>query len=85
MQQYLEHGKLGFLFVPGDVAALFDVLLQLENYDLEKMSEDIAVHFRREYSFEKIADHLYKICSGLYAEQIHYIPNRVVNAVSANR
>lgn len=84
MQQYLQHGKLGFLFEPGDVAGLADVLLQLENYDIENMSQDIAAHFRRTYSFEKIADGLKEIFSGLYFEQMQHLPNRVVNAVSAN-
>ncbi|MEX6686394.1 glycosyltransferase family 4 protein [Danxiaibacter flavus] len=84
MQQYLQHGKLGFLFAPGDVAALANVLLDLENYDIEKMSKDIAAHFRHTYSFEKIADGLKEICFGLYFEQVQHFPHGVVNAVSAN-
>lgn len=84
MRQYLQHGKQGFLFAPGDVAALANVLLELENYDIEKMSRGIAAHFRHTYSFEKIADGLNKICSALYPEQMQYPPDCVVNAVSAN-
>ena len=84
MQQYLQHGQLGFLFAPGDIAALADVLLDLENYDIKKMSQDIAARFRHMYAFEKIADGLKEICSGLYFEQIQHLPHGVVNTVSAN-
>ncbi len=84
MQQYLRHCELGFLFAPGDVVSLVNVLQQLENYDTQKMSLDIAAHFRRFYSFEKISGGLAKICSELCIKQQQYIPDSVVNAVSAN-
>lgn len=82
---YFKQERYGFLFPSGDHRALFAVLMHLNEVDTEKLSCDIAEHFQRELSFEKIASDLTGICEKLSREQLHYPANRFVNVAGADR
>lgn len=84
MQQYLQHGETGFLFPPENVEALSLILMSLDLYNREEMSQKVAAHFACTYSFAKIAERLFSICNALLAEQLHDVRNRVIDAVSSN-
>lgn len=84
MQQYLQHGETGFLFPPGDVEVLSLLLTIIDQYDVERMSQKVANHFRANYSFEKIATELCDICAALLVKQTHYMPDSVIDPVSSN-
>jgi glycosyltransferase involved in cell wall biosynthesis len=52
------NGKAGFLFEPGNAAALLNLLQQLEETPIENLAEEVTAHFKKELSFQKIASGL---------------------------
>ena len=58
-------GSYGFLYPPGNVNALLEVLERLNNIDRAKMSSGIIEYFKQSLSFKTIANSLYGICQKL--------------------
>ena len=58
-------GSYGFLFPPGNVNALLEVLERSNSIDRHKMSSEILSYFQKDLSFKAIADDLYSICQKL--------------------
>jgi len=58
-----------YLFEPGNVAQLAELLNKLSELALSKLSAEIKNHFQRKLSFEKVAGNMFNLFNQLYAEQ----------------
>ena len=58
-------GKCGLLYEPGNVSALFNVLLQTKMLDVEKESAKTLQQFNSELSFEAIAKKIEQVVASL--------------------
>ena len=58
-----------YLFEPGNVAQLAELLNKLSELDVSKLSAEIKNHFQRKLSFEKVAGNMFNLFNQLYAEQ----------------
>ena len=60
-KKMLNNGNLGFMYVPGNVEALKQILLNLKNQDLERHREEILSFFDKELSNKAIANTLLQL------------------------
>ena len=58
-----------YLFEPGNVAELAELLNNLLGLDVSKLSAEIKSHFQHKLSFGKVADNMFNLFNQLYAEQ----------------
>ncbi len=64
-QKITVNGEYGFLYPPGDAAALGTTLKALVGMNVKKLSATTRVHFNQSLSFKTIADDLVEICHRL--------------------
>lgn len=62
------NGKFGFLFEPGNLESLLEVLVNLKKNNKEELSTSVVNHFNEALSFKSIANDLYAICENLMNE-----------------
>jgi glycosyltransferase involved in cell wall biosynthesis len=60
-----DHGKYGLLYEPGNESDLLSALAQATEMDIEKNRENVLGQFRRNLSFEAIANKIQDVASSL--------------------
>jgi glycosyltransferase involved in cell wall biosynthesis len=63
-----DTARLGLFFNVGDHGSLTEALVESENIDSIKMSEDILHYFSSHLSFKAIAEDIYNVCKTLMAK-----------------
>ncbi len=59
------NGQYGHLYQPGDAAQLLTLLSVLTGSDTEEQSGAVVAHFKRNLTFQSIADSLFTLCQSL--------------------
>lgn len=62
------NGRAGFLFEPGNIASLLQVLQNCSLINRQQFAAAVTEHSRKELSFKKIADDLLQVCLSVKPE-----------------
>ena len=65
-----EGGKYGFLYEKGDAHRLYLLLCRLDEVKAPELAKNIELYFKKQLSFEKIADDILKVCNELVSSKL---------------